>query len=111
MKLAIRKTPVRTTIYLDPTIKAKIDEMVKRHLIKNQTDFINQSLEASIEEAGQELAMKNFAKMVDEIKPVKRKKTSEEMIRELREGRVQELIKKTYSSSKSTTKKTKNYEK
>jgi len=111
MKLAVKKAPVRTTIYLNSSIKTKIDELVKKHLIKNQTDFINRALEISIAEAEKEIAMKNFAKMVDEIKPLKRKKTSEEMVRELREGRIKELLKKTYTSSKATTKKTKNYEK
>ena len=86
MRVSANEGAVRTTIYLDKSIKNKIDELSKKHLIASQTQFINNSLQSTINQMQRELDGQRLIEKIRKIKRVKPSRPIEESIRELRQN-------------------------
>jgi Arc/MetJ-type ribon-helix-helix transcriptional regulator len=92
MKPQKQPKSVRTTVYLNHSIKNKIDELVKKHLTKNQTDFINQSLQNAISDLEKEITIQKLIKKIQNIKTIKPSKTRVELVQELRNERLNRFV-------------------
>jgi hypothetical protein len=81
----MRQNKIKVAFTLDPqtyeNLKSSFDE-------RQRSAFVNQAINNELRKN----SFTKFQKMIDEIKPVKCKKTSVEMIRELRQGREKYLL-------------------
>lgn len=81
----MRQNKVKVAFTIDP---ATYEHLRKAFDSRQRSAFVNQAIESELKKN----ALLNFQKMIDKIKPVKSDKTSVELIRELRDGRVKELL-------------------
>ncbi len=99
----MRQSPVkstRTTVYINDDIKLRMNALIKKHLIHNQTEIINKALSIEVEKIEKELVLENLCKMMQKFKPIKSSKSSTQLIRELRDGRVKEISKRVKTNHK-----------
>lgn len=74
----------KTTINLNTILIEKIRELSQKHIIKNQTDFINTSLENSIISLEKEM---NLRKLKDKIHSIQRINSNTSIVETLQEIR------------------------
>ncbi|MDX2083176.1 MAG: hypothetical protein SFV53_04230 [Rickettsiales bacterium] len=94
----MRQNKVKVAFTLDPqtyeNLKSSFDE-------RQRSAFVNQAISNELKKNSRI----KLQKMIDEIKPIKCKKTSVEMIRELRHGREKYLFERHFKSSSPKKKK------
>jgi Arc/MetJ-type ribon-helix-helix transcriptional regulator len=85
----------KTSLSIPYEIKEKIDYFLKKKLIKNQTDFINESLKKNIKSLEEKLKQKESLKSLNALYNlgIKATKSSEKVVREERENRERNLYK------------------
>ena len=81
----------RTTVYINDDIKLRMNALIKKHLVHNQTEIINKALASEVEKIEKELVLAKLQTMMKKFKPIKSAKSSAQLIRELRDGRVKEI--------------------
>ena len=85
MHISQHNHSVKTSLNLDLAVKEKIDELVRKKLIKNQTEFINHALEKSLEDLEKEITLQNLRKKMKNIKKIKPIISSNKALETLRE--------------------------
>ena len=66
---------VKTTVNLKLSVKQRMEDLAKRKVIKNQTDFINGSLEKGLENMEKEIALRKLRQKLHNLKGYKSKMT------------------------------------
>ncbi len=94
----------RTTVYINDDIKLRMNALIKKHLVYNQTAFINSSLQEKISKLEKDIAIEQIIKKMRSFKRIKSKKTSTQMIRELRDDRANRMTRLTKENKKTTKK-------
>jgi paraquat-inducible protein B len=84
---------IKTTVNLHTDIKKRIEAFSKQDLIRSQTEFINHSLEQSLDEIEREGKKQELLKTMKSIKKVKPVQNSVEYIRSLRQSSLEKMSK------------------
>ena len=79
---------VKTTLYLSKENKRILDNLTKWQKI----ELVNKAISKVFQELEKKENTDKFLTMLDKIKPIKSKYTSEEMVKILRNGKNQELF-------------------
>ena len=67
----IQSKTIKTTLNLDASVKQRIEDLVKNKIIKNQTDFINGSLQKSLDDMDKELCLQRLKHKLQNLKGYK----------------------------------------
>jgi len=84
-------TKTKTSFYINDNLRARMTKLV---LPGRQTEFLNNLIEEGLDRMEKEKNKAKLLKIIDSIKPVKRKETARETLEKIRKEREKEIMRK-----------------